>query len=326
MEISFGTFKSRTTERVKKLSLEKDEQARVCFIEPRPQLVYIHSFEKPVLGDDGRPVVTIETRQDGSTWERTKTSYEGKFRCLGRTEEIMRTGSDPEECPACRAHISHSNAVRPPAARILANVLKYSTKPGGWAVTKPFSAELIVWDLTEGRFSKLQSLWEEHGELSKKDLLLGPCTNKQMQLYDVSIANGNAAYLESESHQKYIEELLEESYNKKLEDVAGKLPSEFEMQAKVNEIVRNYEHVFGTGVGSFQSLQEEAVAGLAASPKTPASAPSPETPASPASAPEVASPETPVPPPTAEESPRKEKTSTEDATSSLDALLSSISS
>lgn len=320
MEISFNTFKARSSSRVNKLTLEKDEQFRVCFIEPRPQLIYVHTFEKVMAGDDGRPAMTEVTWSDGSTQERPKTSYEGKFRCLGNAEEVQRTGSDPENCPACRGHISNSNAIKPPTPRILANVLKYATKPGSFTPTKPFSAELLVWDLTEKRFAKLQALWEEHGDLNKKDLLLGPCTNKQMQTYDMAIASGDAVYLQSEPNQEYLKELLNESYNKDLADAAGKLPSEFEMQTKVNEIIRTYDHVFGTGgnSSSFGSLLE----GMNSSASSPAS---PATPV------EAAAPPAPTPAPTSpkQEEPEEEpeaapKVTEENATSSLDDLLASI--
>ena len=113
--------------------------------------------------------------------------------------------------------------------RIIGHVLKYGTKPGSFTPLKPFQASLLVWDLTAKRFDLLMSIFKEHGNLSEKDLLLGPCDNKKMQKFDIGVGGGNAAYLETEQTRAYAVEIISEGRVPNLANVAGKLPSEFEM-------------------------------------------------------------------------------------------------
>lgn len=244
-QITWGSYTPRNTNRVRKLMLEKDEQARVCFLDTAPRTAYVHTFEKVITGANGKPIIKMDEWPDGSPREVVKTEYAGKFRCLGDEEEIQTSGADPENCAACRAHIQHPNAVKRPVMRVLGRVLKYNTREGSFNPTKPFSATLLVWDLTEKRFGEVNDIFLEHGPLAKKDLLLGPCDNKQMQKYTISVGNGEAAYLATKETQRYVVELLEEEKIENIMDVAGKLPSAFEMEQKVQEVVRAYSHAFG---------------------------------------------------------------------------------
>ena len=317
MKIDFKTFKPRTTSTAQKLSLDKDEQARVCFIEEDPRLAYIHSFEKVVVGDDGNPIEVTDQWPDGTERKVTKTKYDGKLRCLGDAETVQTYGADPDNCEACRAHIGNPNAVKAPTARILGHVIKYNTKPGSFTASKPFAATLLVWDLTAKRFESLQDIYNEHGDLSKKDLMLGPCENKQMQKFTIQPGSGDAYYLSDPSFSEYVAELLKEGVTEDLESVAGKLPTPFEMETKVKEIVRAYNHAFGisTGNSNYQSLLAPAKASQVAEAADVAESSPPASPVSPvsqASAESPASPESPVE--------VKEK----DSTKSLEDLLANI--
>lgn len=262
MQVNFGSFKPRRSANYSrmKLMLDKDEQARVSFVDPAPAMVFVHSFEKVVVGEDGKPIEEHGKWPDGSPRVSYKTEYAGKFRCLGEDEPLERDGVDPENCPACRAHIEHSNAIKAPSVRILGYVIKYSTKPGTWSLTKPFGAELKVWDLTEKRFETLNGIYEEHGDLSKKDLLLGPCELKQMQKYGIQVGGGTAEYTHNPEQEQYVYELLKEGQLDDIADVAGKRPSAFEMETKVKEIVRDYNHAFGVQQANYyESLINEPV-------------------------------------------------------------------
>lgn len=241
MEISFDTFKAKNTANINKLSLDKDETARVCFLQQSPQLVFIHSFEKIVAGDDGRPIEIQDGNwDDGRPRIKNKTEYVGKLRCLGNEEAVQEYGADPDNCPACKAHIENSNAVKAPTMRILGHVLKYTTKPGSAALANPFGAALLVWDLTAGRFAQLKAIFDEHGSLAEKDLILGPCENKQMQKFTIQVASGDASWKKSKETQDYTKVLLEEGRVEDLASVAGKKPTMFELESKVSEVVRAY--------------------------------------------------------------------------------------
>lgn len=323
MEISFATFKARTTQRIPKLSLEKDEQARICFLEKAPRMVFTHTFNKVVTGPDGKAIIIKDTWPDGQPRETAKTEYAGKFRCLGNTDELQRSGVDPENCPACRAHIENPNALKAPARRFLGHVLKYSVRPGSFSPTKPFSASLVIWDLTEKRFEQLVDIYNEHGELSEHDLLLGPCENKQMQKYTIQIGGDKAHWMQSDTHKEYVMELLREERVDDIEGVAGKLPSEFEMDTKVNEIVRAYNHAYGLN----QTNSYESLLGSSNVDQVAAAADATESPASPSTPDEAPAVEeaSPAAVETSEEAEETEKDSgSADLTGSLDELLARL--
>lgn len=265
MEITWDTFQPRAVSNIKKLSLDKEEQARVCFLQQRPQLVFVHSFEKIVTGPNGKPIEVKDTWPDGSERVKVKTEYAGKLRCLGDEDVVSDAGADPENCPACRAHIENPSAVKAAQRRYLGHVLKYSTKPGSWNPSKPFAAQLLVWDLTENRFGQLKDIYDEHGPLPDKDLLLGPCENKQMQKYNIQVGGEKALW---KNHEEYVTELLAEEKMDDLASVAAKKPSAEEMRIKVSEITRAYNHAYGvtSGAASYESIIDSSnVSDLAAS-------------------------------------------------------------
>lgn len=262
VSVVWGEFKPRAASvTARKLTLDKGEQSRVSYIESQPQIVYVHSFEKVVTGPDGKPIIEHDEWQDGSPREKTKTEYAGKLACLGDVDELQRSGADPERCPACRGHIENPNAIRRATRRIVGHVLKYSTRAGSFTPVSPFSASLLAWDLTENRFEELNNIYKEHGSLAEKDLLLGPCENKMMQKYTIAAGNGEALWRQSEATIAYVTELINSEKIEDIASVAAKVPSEFEMSAKVNEVVRAYNHAFNIGANqvsnSYESLLQK---------------------------------------------------------------------
>ena len=253
MEISWGNFKPRSTNRVPKLSLEKGEQARISVLQEAPRVAFVHNFEKILTNERGLPIEVTRTRADGSEYVQNKTEYAGKFRCLGDPDVMQSSGADPANCPACKGHVENPNAIRAASPRYLMQVLKYNTKPGTFAPVKPFGATLIVWDTTERRFEELVEIYNEHGDLRQKDLLLGPCEDKNYQKFNVQPGGDKAQWL---GNKEYVAELLADNPIEDLEGVAGKKPSEEEMRIKVSEIVRafNHAHNISATSSSYESL------------------------------------------------------------------------
>ena len=147
--------------------------------------------------------------------------------------------------------------------------------------------------------------------------MLGPCENKQMQKFSIQPGSGDAYYLSDPSFSEYVAELLKEGAVEDLESVAGKLPTTFEMETKVKEIVRAYNHAFGisTGNSNYQSLLAPAQASQVAKSADVAEASSPATPVSPVSQASSQSPVSPESPAEVEE---------QDSTKSLEDLLANI--
>lgn len=251
--IKFGEFKPRSSMNSKKLTLEKGETARVVYLETEPTVVFIHSFEKVKTGPNGKVIIKQDKWPDGSPRESYETEYAGKMKCLGDVSVLMGTGADPENCPACKAAVENPKAVRRAQARFLGHVFKYNTKNGTTTPSKPFSGVVEVWDLTERRFESVNAIYLEHGPLPAKDLLLGPCENKQMQKYDIAVGS-DAKWMETEDTQKYVKEALEDGRVEDLSATAAPVKSSAEMQAKVSEIVRAFNHATGAGGSSYESL------------------------------------------------------------------------
>lgn len=253
-KISWNSWKpSKVDYNSSKLRLEKGEKARISFLDPAPTAVYIHTFETVVLDEMGEPIIEEKNGLNGNTWEAPKTKYAGKFLCPGDDDERSSDGLAPESCPACRAHLSNPDAVKKPQQRILAHVLKYNVKPGGFTPAKPFSATLLVWDLTEKRFGTINQIFKEFQDedpeiedMAQFDLLLGPCESEQMQKYDIRPAPGDA-YWAANSHEEVVAEILKEQRIDDLSAVAGKMPLEREIAEKVNQVVREYNHAFNPG-------------------------------------------------------------------------------
>ena len=128
-KIQWGTYTPRRTTRFPKLHLDKGEKSRISFLEEAPVITFIHSFSKVQIGPDGSPIEEDVTYDNGNTVTRLKTEYAGKFRCLGDQDKLDASGIDPENCPACKAHVTDPNAVKAPVPRMLGHVLKYATKP-----------------------------------------------------------------------------------------------------------------------------------------------------------------------------------------------------
>ena len=250
MEITMDQYKPRSTARVNKIILDKGEQARIALLSQGPTLVFVHGFDKVVVDEYGKPIIKQEEWPDGTPREVIKTDYAGKFRCLGNEDVVSETGADPENCPACRAGLENSNAFKPAQARYLFKVLRYQTKPGSFHTSKPFSAQIQAWDLTEKRFQTIVNIWENHGDITRKDLFLGPCELKQMQKYDIQLGT-DAEYL---NNLEYVKELVAENSIEDLPAVAGKKPGLEEMRIKVAEIQRAYDHAFNPKGSSYQSI------------------------------------------------------------------------
>ena len=253
MEVSWGSYKPRNANRIPKLSLDKGEQARICVLEESPRQVFVHTFQKVVTDDRGKPIEIHDTWPDGSPNVRYQSEYAGKYRCLGDPEVVNSAGADPANCPACRGHIENPSAIKAAQARFLVKILKYNTKPGSFAPTKPFAASLIAWDLTSRRFEELQALYEEHGDLRNKDLLLGPCEDKTYQKFSILIGSDKAIW---QQNTDYIKELISDNPLDDIESVAGKKPTEEELQVRTQEIVRAYNHAMNitSTSSSYESL------------------------------------------------------------------------
>lgn len=178
-----------------KLKLEMAEKTRVVVLE-KPHCEYVHEFRAPKI-ENGRPKMTMRQRKDKSAYEDYDYEFIGGGICLGDESILMDKGVDPKNCPACEA-AANGDAVSPPKRRFAMHIIEYETKQGSSEIAEPFSVRTKIWRFADKIFNKLVDITNEVGDLKKHDLLLGPCTSKDFQQYDI-MPSGKAEWLLEDS-------------------------------------------------------------------------------------------------------------------------------
>lgn len=245
-----------------KLYLDHGERARIVCIEPEPEVNFVHTIKAPEIVN-GEVVTESVKNKDGSFTERPKMNFIGRHLCFGNMNTLMDKGKDPSNCPTCAAHEDHDfigEAVR----RFAMHVVQYKTQTGKFAVQTPFQAELVVWAFTDQRFGQLTDIAEEHGDLRMKDLLLGPCENKNFQKFDMQVG-GSAAWLESEENKKFIQTLYASNKLDDLDPAIGRKVTKEQAQEDIQKAILKQQQAYGGGSTPSAAARPDAGAPSAAS-------------------------------------------------------------
>lgn len=249
--------KSKNFDSYPKLSLDKGERARIVLLELEPEMEWVHGLRKPQLDEHGKPVYKTRTNpKTGQTSQELETDFVGQHICLGDLDVMTKSGSDPVNCPTCRA-AAESSAVAPAKRRFAMHVLRYKTQPGSFNIQEPFQAEVIAWVFAEGRFDTITDLTEEWGDLRKRDLMLGPCEVKQFQKFDIQVAN-KAEWLADDSRRKLVAELYKNNKitgDAGLQPLIGRRASIEQISADIATVLTTHEIAFGAGTPA--ALTEE---------------------------------------------------------------------
>lgn len=217
--IEFDTSKKRqsTNYDYPKLHLDNKEKARVLVIEKAPVFEWVHTLEAPQIVN-GKAVMFTDKRKNGSEFQNYKTDFLTRAICLGDVGTVNEEGSDPKHCPMCMMAKTSPDMMKPPVRRFAMHVVRYKTKSSGtgFEPTTPFQVELVVWAFTDTVFSQLVDFKETWGSLQKHDLLLGPCTNKMYQKFDINVAPD--ALWQGDDKRKHL--VLETYKNNTIEDLS----------------------------------------------------------------------------------------------------------
>lgn len=193
-----------------------------------PWFDWVHRLEKPEE-KDGQPVKKKITKKDrdGNETETLvwATEWVGNPICLGDDSILRDKGADPANCPVCLAVSQHpeaaaNNGFGPPIVRYAMNVVRYSTRPGSYVVSDPFSAQIVVLAFTDKRFNRLDDLNNKVAErgafpgsnperpvaISDVDILL-ECEEPNWQRYSIDTAEGWSVRLQSQAAYDYIQAL-----------------------------------------------------------------------------------------------------------------------
>lgn len=234
--------KNETFKRYPKVTLEKDERARIVCLED-PDVEYVHNFKKPEILNGKPTMVKIKNEKTGDEKEVNKMEWVATDLCLGDFEVLQKNGVDPENCPGCKRS-KETDTILPPQRKFAMHVAQYVLQ-SGWKVADPFNASIKAWVFSDRRFNELVELKELQGDLRRVDLALGPCESKMFQNYKIQVAPGEAEYLASEDRKRFI---VESFKNNRCEDIPGLLGRKVDeslMREHLDEVEARWRAVRG---------------------------------------------------------------------------------
>jgi len=255
--------KVQDTSQYPRLKLELNERARILAIERAPHMEYIHRLEKPRIVN-GVPEYHEEEKRDGTKQRVLTQDFIGTPICLGDLGIIEEKGVDPVNCPICAASVK-GDMVAGPVRRFAMNVIRYALKPGqqGFALAEPYSVSCIAWAFGDAMFNKLTDFATEWGSLQQHDLLLGPCTVKQYQKFDVNVA-ATAEWLASEDRKRLTAETYKSSKAEDLAPLCGRKAKREYIESDLESIEMAWRVVHAHTAGGVPDLTGGDSAALAA--------------------------------------------------------------
>ncbi len=241
-----------------KLSLEHGERARIVCIEAEPEMEFIHTLRAPQIVN-GQAVTHSVKQKDGSFRDEVKYDFVGRHLCFGNPNTLADKQKDPTNCPTCEA-AEKNEAVGAATRRFAMHVVRYKTTPGGFKPQTPFQAELLAWAFTDKIFNQLVDIMEEHGDLRKKDLLLGPCENKQFQKFDIQVG-GTAEWLKDPETKAFVQRLYVENKSDDLTPLISRKIGREMAEEDISKVLTRNAIAFGGGVAALDTAPDAAEVG-----------------------------------------------------------------
>lgn len=205
-------FKRTANIEFDRLKLKVGEKARIVMLE-KPSYTWVHTLRAPKIVD-GRANKVIKRRKDGTEFADWDMDFIGRPQCLGDHATIAEDGFDPQNCPVC-ARAKDSDETAAPERRFAINVIRYNTKNDG-SIVLPFGCSSLVWTFTENVYNKLTDFAQEYGNLTGRDLVLGPCQAPEaFQKFDIAAGAKNYWQEDDEKQQT----VLQTHKNNRVEDL-----------------------------------------------------------------------------------------------------------
>lgn len=202
-----------------KLKLDQDETARIVLFE-EPEAGYVHNLRAPKMVNGEVQYQTVQTKNGPD--RQMVFDFIGNPICMGNESVLADRGIDPNNCPACAAAKNEPDMFQAPKRRFAVHVFQYATN-GTNKPTKNFQGAVKVWAFTDQKFGELVDILEEapDGDMTKIDLILGPCENKLFQKFKI-IHSNQVKYRESEASMAAFEEIISENRAKDLSLFLGR--------------------------------------------------------------------------------------------------------
>jgi hypothetical protein len=215
-----------------KIKLGPKESARIHVFES-PVAAYVHNLRAPKIVD-GRVSTVWDKKNNVEAWE---YDFVANPLCLGDQNTLEASGTDPKNCPACKAVKDHGwDMFKPAQRRFAMHVFQYTTN-GSSAAPKAFNGEVKIWSFADKKFGELVAAANEYdGDLSKADLLLGPCENATFQLFNI-VHSAKVAWRQLGVSEDAFNALVAANQSKDLYFYLGRKMGKDTMQDKVDEIV-----------------------------------------------------------------------------------------
>lgn len=191
-KVSFSSEHQK--QQFKRLKLKNGETVRISLPDPSPELAYQH-------------------------WT---TEFKGVI-CLGRSEVLDASGSDPDACPLCAVATPGKDQAIGMARRYFAiPVFKYVIDAKKQPI-QPVTGEVVVWVFGDDKFSKIVAYAEEYEDLRKHDLRIDCEPNgEQYQKLDIKVAANGAAWCKDQVTAQRVLQQFELERPKSLEAYLGR--------------------------------------------------------------------------------------------------------
>lgn len=243
-----------------KLKLDMGEKARAIVGLEGPLMEWVHTIRKPqIIG--GEAVTEIETNErTGVKTKVYKKDFISNPICLGDPAVIAEQGLDPKRCPACKLAHEHPDFGEPPKRRFAMHVVQYKVRPNSFNIATPFSVELVVWGFTDMVYNQLLDAKQEWGDIRQHDFLLGPCTNKMFQKFDIKVG-AEAEWLKEDpkvDRRALVLETFKENQIPDLTVAVGRAKTEMKIQMDVNAVLEAWAQISqGRGSRSQATLGDD---------------------------------------------------------------------
>lgn len=231
-----------------RVKLDQGATWRIVVIEKEPTYAWTHRMVKPKFSPvTGRMQMKTIERRNGEKLDVPDLDFVGSPVCHGNIDILNDKGVDPDHCPICREYQNNPEQFSAPERRFAVHVLKYATKPGGSALTSPFSVETRVWVMSENRFAKVTSVISEWGgDPTAVDLVLGPCNNAGFQNYEIA-AGQRCEMRADESRLQRAAETFKENNAGDLEPYCGRVTELRWINNDIDEIKAAWRKAAGGG-------------------------------------------------------------------------------
>lgn len=244
MKLDATTSKAEGRAEFPRVSLKKDETARVCILSAKDWEVSVRHF---VNGLGYVHCLASKFAKD-------------ELELLKLEEE----GGDSEKCLLCKISGQENSPVSRPFRRFALRVLRYGTNPDGKMLPGPMKYWMEIWIISNDKYRQLKRIIEEWTELAKHDLTI-TCSDATYQKISIDVKKDAAwmtekdaviAYWKEERTKYKLDECLASSFTE--ENLRKRLANIARRTSTTSPVALEDESIFSKEKGTAFSSQGSA--------------------------------------------------------------------